>query len=189
MSHLAVAPFLWLDTDSAEGRLTVSCSTNDSWVAETLALDLAETVGLKQSGVLWLSPPFRRSVDGAAKTWDEWQFDEYAIGGMGTTLTQSLAFTLMRLVAEVKLSAFYSLRTSPMLAPSSKVAWLRPLDALVVEANEDLLQKWQAAADCEARWVSALAVLEDQYQASAPALGELVARAWPTVEPQWRWEG
>lgn len=256
MSHLAVAPFLWVDTDcSDDGRLTISCNSNNVWVAETLAHDLKGSAGLRPpwlprlsndtpnsavfqlppgpgvtlralwpslsvderagltvsllktltrawpfgllprsgvlcdaEGVLWLSPPLRASVNGASKTWDEWQFDEYAIGGMNTTLTQSLAFTLMRLVGEVKLSEFYSLRTSPMIAPSSRVAWLRPLDALVTEANEDLLQKWDAAADCQARWASALAVLEDQYQASAPGLGELVARAWPAVEPASRWE-
>lgn len=255
MSHLAVAPFLWLDTDCAEGRLTVSCSSDNASIAETIAVDLAESAALSApwlprlsstrssavfqlpagrgvtmgalwpslsidqragltisllktlmrawpfgllprsgvlcdaEGVLWLSPPFRRSVDGAAKTWEEWQFEEYAIGGLGVGLTQSLSFPLMRLVCEVPVIGFYTLRGSPMVAPSSRVSWLRPLDALVAEANEVLLKKRQPAADAESRWAAALAVLEDQYQASAPGLGELVARAWPTVPPQSRWEG
>lgn len=139
-------------------------------------------------GVLWLVPPFRTLVDGASKTWDDFQFDEYCLGGMSKELTHGLALTLQRLLVRVPLYEFFQLGTLTPALPSSKVAWLSPLDELVSAANDELWNKRAPAPGAADQWASTLAVLEDQHQqSSALTLGELVKRAWPRVDEAWRW--
>lgn len=139
-------------------------------------------------GVMWLVPPFKKLVDGAAKTWDDFQFDEYCIGGISGELTHGLAITLQRLLARLPLNEFFLMRTLTPRPPSLTVAWLRPLDELVMRVNDELLNKKTPQPDAKDRWASTLAVLEDQYQQTSPtSLGELVERAWPQVEPVSRW--
>jgi hypothetical protein len=139
-------------------------------------------------GRLSLVPPFRTLVEGAAKTWDDFQFDEYCIGGLGEELTHGLAITLQRLLARLPLNEFFLMRRLAPQPPSASVAWLRPLDELVARANDELLNKRTPSPDARDRWVSTLAVLEDQYQQSSPtSLAELVELAWPQVEAESRW--
>lgn len=138
-------------------------------------------------GLMWLVPPFRTCADGASKTWDEWQFDEYGIGGMHDELPQTLAITLTRLLLDGSLPAMLSLRTARPALPSAKVQWLAPLDPLLTETWSALLDKRPPAGDLTARWTATIAVLEDQHQASAPSLATLVSRAWPATDLLARW--
>lgn len=138
-------------------------------------------------GLLWLVPPLRACAEGASKTWDQWQFDEYGIGGMRAELPQTLALTLTRLLLEGTLPELLSLRTSRPALPSEKLPWLAPLDVLVAETWSALLEQRPPAADLTARWAATIAVLEDQHQASAPSLATLVSRAWPATDLLARW--
>jgi hypothetical protein len=139
-------------------------------------------------GQLSLVPSFSTLVEGAAKTWDDFQFDEYCIGGLGEELTHGLAITLQRLLARLPLNEFFLMRRLTPQPPSLTVAWLRPLDELVARANDELLNRRPPLNDARERWASTLAVLEDQYQqASSAGLAELVERAWTQVEPDSRW--
>lgn len=138
-------------------------------------------------GALWLVPPFSRCVDGASKTWDEWQFDEYAIGGMSGELTQTLALTLTRLLLEAPLHAVFSLRANRTPVPSSRVASLGALDQLVAQAMDELAHQRAPAEGSREAWASVLAVLEDQFQQGSGGLGALVARAWPDAAVGSRW--
>lgn len=139
-------------------------------------------------GQLSLVPPFSTLVEGAAKTWDDFQFDEYCIGGIGQELTHGLAITLQRVLASLPLNEFFLMRRLTPQPPSLTVAWLSPLDELVARANDELLNKRAPPPDAKDRWASTLAVLEDQYQQSSPtSLAALVERAWPQVEPESRW--
>lgn len=138
-------------------------------------------------GLLWLVPPFRECAEGASKTWDQWQFDEYGIGGLRPEMPQTLTFTLTRLLLESSLPQLLSLRTERPPLPSEKVAWLAPLDPLVMETWASLLDKRPTADDLTERWAATLAVMEDQHQASAPSLATLVARAWPVTDLLARW--
>ena len=138
-------------------------------------------------GLLWLVPPFRECAENASKTWDEWQLDEYGIGGMRPEMPQTLGITLMRLLLDCSLAQLLSLRTERPPLPSAKLAWLAPLDPLVTETWASLLDKRPCADDLTERWSATLAVMEDQHQASAPSLATLVARAWPATDLLARW--
>jgi hypothetical protein len=179
---------LWLDlTVDQRAGVTVSLLRTLLPVWPRSLFPLSAVLADERSG-LSLVPPLPRCVEGASKTWSEWQFDDYPIGGMSEVLAHKLTFTLLRLLAEVPLTSLFSLRSSTPPLPSSRAAWLKPLDALTTEALEELEQKREPAADGVTRWAAALAVLEDQYQQSAAgSLGELVTQRWPKVDPSSRW--
>lgn len=141
-----------------------------------------------EDGLLWLVPSLPRAVEDAARTWSPWQFDEYCIGGVNQHLTHGLTITLLRLMVEVPLPDVFSIPTTRgATAPSARVAWLAPLDALVAEVIEELASKRPPAAGSVEKWASTLAVLEDQRQQTAPVeLGALVTRAWSTADPAHR---
>lgn len=171
--------------------------TEQAWVTLTLLKTLLRVGPLSlfprsgvlcdSEGLMWLVPPLRACAEGASKTWDEWQFDEYGLGGLGEELPQTLAVTLTRLLLDGSLPALLSLRSSRPPLPSEKLPWLAPLDPLVTETWSALLEKRPPAAELTARWAATLAVLEDQHQASAPSLATLVARAWPATDLLARW--
>ena len=141
---------------------------------------------LDTNGGLSLVPPFATLVSGAAKTWDDFQFDEYCIGGPSDEVTHCLAFTLQRLLTRLPLHEFFMLRTLTPQPPSMTVPWLRPLDELVAHANDEFVNKRAPASGASERWAATLAVLEDQFQQSTP-LSLLVERAWPQVNEEARW--
>lgn len=136
-------------------------------------------------GGMHLVPQLTTAVEGAAKTWDEYQFDEYCLGAGFTSMTQNLAVAAARLSVLRMNQLYFPEATFPKL--SSRFPSLGPLDALI-ESGLARFGRNPLEPQHEVReWKTTLAVLGDALEGNVGSLAQQVTALWPMAHEEERW--
>ena len=159
-----------------------------------LLTTLAQTAGafmLPRSGVLCdqrggmhLVPQLTSAVEGAAKTWDEYQFDEYCIGAGFISMTQNLAVAAARL-SMLRVNQLY-FREGNFPRLSSRFASLEPLDLLVESGLARFGRNPLEPQHEVSEWKTTLAVLGDALEGRIGSLAQQVSALWPIAHEEER---